>query len=102
MRKIIDGKLYDTDTATKICEIYCPHHRGDFQWHDTALYRTKNNAFFLAGRGGAASMWARAVPSGSTGGEGLRAVSIEEAKRLVEQNADVATYEEAFGAPAEG
>ncbi|WP_029310783.1 hypothetical protein [Acidiphilium angustum] len=95
--KIIGGKIYSTQTATKICELDCRHNRGDFGWHDTAMYRTANGAFFLAGKGGARSMWATSIQNGSSGGEGIRVISEEDAREIAERELTPEKYEEVFG-----
>lgn len=85
MKRVIDGKLYDTDTAELVCELECPVAYGSFGWHDTALYRTKRGRFFLAGRGGARSMWRRQVDSSAWGpGEGIRVIDADEARSHME------------------
>ncbi|MEX2492957.1 MAG: hypothetical protein WD425_14475 [Nitrospirales bacterium] len=58
MKRVIDSKVHNTQTATEICELPCHHYRGDFQYHDTTLYRTPKGAYFVAGEGGPMSMWA--------------------------------------------
>jgi len=85
MKKIIDGKLYDTATAQQLCELESTEYVNDFHWHETRLYRTKNGAFFVAGRGGPASMWAS--PRGQSSwadGSGLRVIDDFEARSHME------------------
>lgn len=97
-KQVIDGLTYNTETAEKVCELDCRHERGDFAWHDTALYQTKKGRFFLAGEGNARSMWAHPVGNnGSTSGSGLRPVSEAEAKQIIEEQKDPALYERVFG-----
>lgn len=80
MKRVISGRVYNTDTATEICELPCSHYCGDFAYHSTRLYRTKNGNYFLAGRGGPMSMWARPVGNNGTGGgEGIRPLDADEA-----------------------
>ena len=46
-----------------------------FAWHDTALYRSPKGQFFVAGEGGAMSMWSEPVGNnGRGGGSGIRLV----------------------------
>jgi hypothetical protein len=69
MKQIIDGKIFDTHAASEVCTL--PNTGafwGDSHFHETKLYRTKKGRFFLAGRGGASSMWAQA--QGNTRGPG--------------------------------
>lgn len=85
MKRVIDGRIYDTETATRICEVGCE--TGDFQGHTTALYKSPKGTFFLAGKGGPLSMWARSTgggPDSRSSGEGLRLVDAAEAADIVE------------------
>ena len=70
MKRIIDGKRYNTETATEICDVSAPgFYRGDFRYEDTQLYCTPRGGWFLAGEGGPMSRWARSV--GLTGSGSL-------------------------------
>ena len=51
MKKIVEGKRYDTETATLIGE-YSYGYRGDFERIHEGLYRTKTGNYFVAGTGG--------------------------------------------------
>lgn len=85
MKAIANGKTYNTETAERVCGLDCNYHPGDFQYHDTDLYRTKKGAFFIAGKGGAASMWAQPCSGGGRmGGAGVRPVSNQEARDYME------------------
>jgi hypothetical protein len=98
--KIIDGKLYSTEKAEKICVLDCFHNKGDFGWHSTALYRSPKGSFFLAGRGGPRSMWAQSIPGGgSQDGDGIRVVDEQEARRIAEEELSVEDYTKVFGTP---
>lgn len=86
MKHVIDGKIYNTDTAERICRLRCEHYRGDYSWHDTALYKTKKGAWFLAGEGGAKSMWSRPIgDSGRIGGSGIQVISLGAAMAIAER-----------------
>ena len=79
MKKIISGKIYNTDTATFIGNRQHSN-RGDFQFEDTDLYRTPKGAFFVQGTGGAYSRWSKPCGSnGMSGGHGIQAMSATEA-----------------------
>lgn len=97
MRRIIGGKVFDTETATKLCELPCSANPGDFAWHESALYRSPRGRFFIAGRGGPASLWAEpAQGGGSGGGDGIRIVDEEEARGWMEAaGCDEADFERA-------
>lgn len=98
MKRIIDGKIYDTETATEICDISpSGMSSGDFRWEDTRLYRTKKGAFFLAGEGGPMSRWAKSYgQNGSTSGYGIVRLSMQEARDFAERHAEVETVAKYF------
>ena len=52
MKKIIDGKVYNTDTAKKIGE-WSYGRYGDINYVEETLYQTKKGAFFIYYEGGA-------------------------------------------------
>ena len=85
MKHIIAGRIYNTETAIRICELPCRFYKGDFQYHDTDLYRTRNGNYFIAGQGGPASMWAEPCGNnGYSGGSGIRPVDTDTAMRYAE------------------
>lgn len=86
MKKIINGRTFNTETATHVCDLPCTANRGDFHWHETALYRSPRGQFFVAGRGGARSVWAQPLCGGGAGaGDGLRLVTDDEAREHMER-----------------
>lgn len=58
MKKIIDGKIYNTETANEIEEWNNGFGGGDFRYCYETLYQSKKGVFFLYGRGGALSKYA--------------------------------------------
>jgi hypothetical protein len=104
MRKVIDGRIYNTETAQFVCDISPGgYSQSDFEWEDTALYQTRRGAFFIAGRGNARSRWAvRVGQNGWGSGSGVELQTEEEAKRLVERHAKPDVFVEVFGEPEEG
>lgn len=98
MKKIIDGKRYDTDTAELICTLKCDAPAGDWHFHDTDLYRTKHGAFFLSGWGMGGSMWGRKLYdcNDHVEGEGLRLLTDDEAREILEQEDQTDAIEEYF------
>jgi hypothetical protein len=85
IRRIVDGKVYDTSTATLVALLPCRVGVTDFDWHETGVYLTRKGAWFLAGRGDANSMWAVQVDRNSwNGGSGLRVLSAKEARAWLE------------------
>ena len=49
MKRIIDGKTYNTETAEKICDTGNDEYATDFRYENSALYITKKGAYFIAG-----------------------------------------------------
>ncbi len=81
--KIIEGKRYNTLTATKICT-----YENAERCEVTSLYLSPNGRFFLAGTGGAMSRWSQALSHNGRGaGEGLVPVSVTEARDFAEAHA---------------
>lgn len=98
MKRVIDGKRYDTETANKLFEYQGGDGRGDLDWHCTALYRTKRGVFFIAGQGNARSLWAQRYDSGASGpGFGIRVLSDDSARSLLERFNQIDLLEEFFG-----
>lgn len=98
--RIIDGKRYDTTKATEVAEYSGPCGMGpsDFRYHETSLFKTKKGSYFLAGKGGPMSLWSKSCGNGSTGGEGIRALSANEAREWLENHDFTDELEEEFGA----
>ena len=88
MKKIINGKMYDTDTATEICK-YSSGMYGDFECIKQTLYKKKTGEFFLESYGG--------VMTSYEGEERIEPITEEEAKGFVERNSDAETYIDLFG-----
>lgn len=96
MKRIVDGKRYDTDTA-EVVATYEYRRSGDFNWYEETLYRTKKGAWFLAGEGGARSKYGERVDQSTWGpGEGLQVLSEAEAREWLEQYGDADTFETWF------
>lgn len=87
MKRVIRGKLYDTETAALIGEYSSGGSSRDFQHYDEDLYRTPNGLYFLHGSGGPMTSYCRAVGQNEwTGGEDIRPLSREEALEWAEQH----------------
>mgnify|MGYP001198088724 CR=1 FL=1 len=97
MKRIINGKKYDTDTAKNLGSAGYSH-PGDFSFWQETLYQKKTGEFFLHGVGGAMSKYAcRTGPDEWVGGEEIRPLTLEEARKWAEENLDADEYEQAFG-----
>ena len=102
MKKILNGKRYDTAAAVLIGTADNLH-RGvdsvtDFAYWEASLYRTKRSgAFFLAGHGGPMSRFSQSCGQNSwSGGEDLIPMSREEALEWAEAHLDPEEIEEHF------
>lgn len=92
MKKIIDGKMYNTETATWIGNGGGVS-RSDFNYYDEDLYRTKKGAFFLVVEGGPMTKYSRSCGNNCTsGGSRFFVLSDREALAWCERN-DVDTDE---------
>lgn len=102
MKKIIKGRVYNTDTAELVGEWANTYNTRDFNFCIEKLYRKKTGEFFIHGRGGAMSKYA--VSSGSNtmcGSEQIKPISFEYAKRWAEEHLTADEYEKLFGEVAE-
>ncbi|WP_333825049.1 hypothetical protein [Pinisolibacter sp.] len=96
VRRVINGRSYDTGTAEFVAVITC-YRWGwdDFQSELTALYLSRRGQWFLAGEGGATSRWAKPCSSGNSHnpGTGIELIAPDEAQRLLEEvDGDVDKY----------
>lgn len=102
MQKIIEGKKYDTETATLIATYEYSTQR-DFNYCLEELYKTKKGAYFIYGEGGPLSKYAENIGNNSiTGSCDMYLVSEEEAKEFALENLDAEDFEEIFGEVEEG
>jgi len=97
MKKIIDGKLYNTDTAEELGHYWNGLGTNDFRNISESLYRTKNGVYFTAGSGGAMSSYARPCGNMTGGGEGIMVLCVDEAKEWAERHLTAEEYEAIFG-----
>ena len=101
MKRIINGKMYNTETAKKLGN-YTYGDSGDFYRVRETLYQKKNGEFFLCGEGGALSSYGECVGTNElTNGEELTPFTEEEAKDWMEIHGSVDAYCEVFGEPEE-
>lgn len=97
MKKILNGKLYDTDTAKEVGFYSNGYGVGDFQYCYETLYRKKTGEFFLYGRGGAMSKYCERYDNMRSGGDVIIPYTEEEAKEWAVENMDADDYMELFG-----
>lgn len=96
MKKIINGKKYNTQTAEYMGGYEA--NLGQFEYVSEDLYRKRTGEFFLYGEGGPASKYAEAIDMNSwSGGSEITPLTEVEAKRWAEAHLDADEYEEIFG-----
>ena len=97
MKKIINGKRYNTDTATLIGSTGHGY-PGDFEYWAEELYLKKTGEFFLYGEGGPMSKYSRRIGDNEwSGGEEIRPLSLKEAQEWAEEHLNAEEYEQVFG-----
>lgn len=102
MKKIINGRKYDTETAQELGHYSNYGSWNDFNHLEEGLYRKKNGEFFLFGEGGARTRYARQVGSSTwSGGEEIRPLTIDEAREWAEKHLSADEYETIFGPVSE-
>lgn len=103
MKKIINGKRYDTETAEFIGRWENIDNSADLQYECEELYKKKTGEFFIYGEGGPASSFA--VQTGTNSWSGsckITPITENEAKKLIEENLDGDVYENLFEIEEEG
>lgn len=96
MKKIINGKRYDTETAEEIGFWSTERSVTDFSYCDETLYRKRTGEFFIHGGGGARTKYAKEEYGMMGAGEAIVPLTEGEAKTWVEKNLDADTYEALF------
>ena len=101
MRKIINGKSYDTNTA-KLIGSRDNGEYGGLDFLAESLYRKRTGEYFIYGRGGARTCYGE--PQGSnwwSGGEKIIPLNLTSASSWAEKNLTADEYEAAFGEVSE-
>lgn len=94
MKKIINYKKYDTETATEI-GAWFHGTTGTFEYVHESLFRKNNGEYFLHGEGGAASKYHEKIGTNLwRGGSVIIPLTSDEAKVWCEEHMGDATYEE--------
>lgn len=96
MKRIINGKRYDTDTAQFIKTYTSDLSINDFRYYDESLYLKKTGEFFLYATGNGASKYAGQYGDLRGPGEKIVPLTLDEAKAWVEKIEDADLYEELF------
>ena len=103
MKKIINGKMYNTETA----EVVVAYDNGlsyrDFGWCEMTLYRKKTGEYFCVGEGGPMSQFARVSDDGNnrSSGVSVKPLTADEARKWAERYGSADEYIAEFGEPEE-
>ena len=97
MKKIINGKVYDTQKAE--CVGKWNNGLAGFDWCEEELYRKRTGEFFLFGQGSARSRYAKSCGDNEwSGGEKIIPMSYQAAQKWAEDKLNAEQYEAIFGA----
>lgn len=103
MKKVIEGVLYNTETAKWLAVWRNAGSWRDFSHCEETLYRTKSGKYFIHGEGGAMTKYAQSSGQNSwSGGEKIEPVSRKTAQEWAEEKLSGDEYQEIFGPVAEG
>ena len=101
MKKIINGKLYDTDKAKEHGNFEFSY-RNNFDWYSETLFRKRTGEFFIFGEGNAASKYRRSCGQNEwCGGKWIIPLTYAEAQIWAEEKLDSDEYVAIFGEPEE-
>lgn len=96
-KKIINGKMYNTETAKELADYWNGYHGHDFGYTWEYLFIKKTGEYFLYGEGGALSRYAEHVAGGSVFGRKIIPMTEKEAQEWVMEHCDADTYIKLFG-----
>ena len=96
MKKIINGKRYDTSKAKEIGYWSNNLSNHDFNHCDEWLYKKRTGEYFLYGEGGPMTRYAERVGDMWGGGSEITPLSYEDARQWAEEHLDADEYEAEF------
>lgn len=97
MKKIQDGLLYDTETATCVAEVNNGYGQEHFRYWEEELYRTDNGRWFVRKAGGGGSPYGGKRDNYLIAGELIEVLDEVEAKSWLEKHNRIRAYEKYFG-----
>lgn len=86
MKKVINRKMYNTETAELIADWDNGYYGNDFRRCSEELYLTKKGQYFIAGSGGPMSCYAESHGNSASGSEDIRLLTRNEAESWCEQH----------------
>lgn len=102
MKKIINGRSYDTETAREVASWGNAGGWNDFAHLEETLYQKKNGEFFLFGEGGPMTKYAVSTGQNTwSGGGKIIPLSYDSAREWAEETLSADEYESIFGEIAE-
>lgn len=97
MRKIIENKVYDTETAKEIAYANNGYFSNDYDFAEETLYRKRTGEYFIHGHGNAMSKYGAIVARAAVGSEKIIPLSFSEAEEWAKNNLNAEEYENIFG-----
>ena len=97
MKKVINGKVYDTAKAERLAGWSNGCSTTDFGYCEETLYRKRTGEMFLHGEGGAASKYSECNGNEWGWGEKIVPLSYEAARKWAEDHIAADRYESIFG-----
>ena len=98
MKKIINGRVYDTEKARELGTYANYGSWRDFSHLEETLCRKKTGEYFLFGEGGPMTKYAVAEgQNGWSGGKRIMPMTYDEAREWAEKHLDADDYEKIFG-----
>ena len=97
MRKIINGRTYNTETSKRIGRWDNGIYGSDFRSCEEDLYKNTKGAYFLVGKGGPMSKYAVSHGNETSGSTELVPMTATEAQEWAEGHLTAEEYEEEFG-----
>ena len=102
MKRIIDGKKYDTETAYMVGQWENMYDVSNFHYFSESLYKKRTGEYFLHGEGGAMSKYAETIGQNEwRGGEKIIPLTYDNARKWAEEHLGVDVYEAEFGEVSE-
>lgn len=103
MKKIINGKVYDTDTAQAVGTWENGGGWRDLNHCEEQLFIKRTGEFFLHGAGGPMTQYAVSTGNNSwSGGEKIIPLTAAKARQWAEEHLDADVFAKIFGVPSEG
>ena len=97
MRKVINGRIYNTETSKKIGSWDNGIYGNDFRSCEEDLYKNTKGAYFLVGEGGPLSKYSVCHGNETSGGTELIPMTAAEAQEWAEEHLEADEYEAEFG-----